>query len=119
MELDGITRSIAANFLLKEVKSNHLVFTMDETQASVFNEEQQRRITQALESYFGKEISVAIEPGKVTGETPSAWQQRKDEERLQEAIQTFENDDTVKEIVERFSGAIEPGSIEPTKPKQY
>jgi hypothetical protein len=42
-----------------------------------------------------------------------------EEERLDEAIQTFESDTTVQEIVDKFSGAIQKGSIESTKPKQY
>lgn len=119
LDLDGITRSIAANFLLQEVSGKKLVFVMDESQSTVFNEEQQRRINQALNTYFSDEVSLQVGPGEINTETPAAWQQRMDLERLAEAIQTFENDATVKEIVERFSGAIETDSIEPTKPKQY
>jgi len=119
LDLDGITRSIAANFLLQEVSGKKLVFVMDESQSTVFNEEQQRRINQALNTYFSDEVSLQVGPGEINTETPAAWQQRMDKERLAEAIQTFENDATVKEIVERFSGAIETDSIEPTKPKQY
>jgi len=119
LELEGITRSIAANCLLAEVKDTHIVLVMDESQSSVFNEEQQRRINQALVSYFDGEVSLEVQTGEIHHETPAAWQERKDNERLQEAIQTFENDETVKAIVEQFSGVIEPGSIEPTKPKQY
>ena len=119
LDLDGITRSIAANFLLQEVSGKKLVFVMDDTQSTVFNEEQQRRINQALNTYFSDEVSLQVGPGEINTETPAAWQQRMDKERLAEAIQTFENDATVKEIVERFSGAIETDSIEPTKPKQY
>jgi len=119
LDLDGITRSIAANFLLQEVSGKKLVFVMDDTQSTVFNEEQQRRINQALNTYFSDEVSLQVGPGEINTETPAAWQQRMDKERLAEAIQTFKNDATVKEIVERFSGAIETDSIEPTKPKQY
>ncbi len=119
LDLDGITRSIAANFLLQEVSGKKLVFVMDKSQSTVFNEEQQRRINQALNTYFSDEVSLQVGPGEINTETPAAWQQRMDKERLAEAIQAFENDATVKEIVERFSGAIETDSIEPTKPKQY
>ena len=119
LDLDGITRSIAANFLLQEVSGKKLVFVMDESQSTVFNEEQQRRINQALNTYFSDEVSLQVGPGEINTETPAAWQQRMDKERLAEAIQTFENDAIVKEIVERFSGAIETDSIEPTKPKHY
>lgn len=117
--LDGITRSIAANCLVGGVKDKQVKLILDESQTSVFNEEQQRRINAAFNTYFDEEISLEIQPGNIDAETPALWQQRMDQERLQEAIQTFENDTMVQEIVDRFSGSIQPDSIEPTKPKQY
>ena len=119
LALDGITRSIAANCLVGDVAGNQITLILDESQTSVFNEEQQRRINNALDGYFRQSVKVDIQPGKITGETPAAWRERKDKERLQAAIRTFENDETVKAIVDRFSGAIQPDSIEPTTPKQY
>jgi len=117
--LDGITRSITANCLLREVNGKHITLTLDESQTSVFNEEQQRRIKSAFDEYFQEEIQLEIKTGKIDAETPSAWRERMEQERLQTAIQVFQNDAMVKEILERFSGAIQPDTIEPTSPKQY
>ena len=117
--LEGITRSIAANCLVGEAEGADIRLVLDASQNSVFNEEQQRRIKAAFDAYFGRDINLVIEPGSIDAETPAAWRERMDRERLQEAVQVFENDATVRAIVDRFSGAIKPGSIEPTKPKQY
>ena len=119
LELEGITRSIAANCLLENVKGQHVSMLLDESQASVFNDEQQRRIKMAFDAYFNKDINLDINIGSINAETPAAWRKRMEEERLDEAIQTFESDTTVQEIVDKFSGAIQKGSIESTKPKQY
>jgi DNA polymerase-3 subunit gamma/tau len=119
LELEGITRSIAANCLLENVKNQHISLLLDESQASVFNDEQQRRIKMAFDAYFNKDINLDINIGSINAETPAAWRKRMEEERLDEAIQTFESDTTVQEIVDKFSGAIQKGSIESTKPKQY
>ena len=73
----------------------------------------------AFDAYFEKDINLDIEIGRIESETPAAWRQRMEKERLQEAIQTFEKDSTVHEIVEKFSGAIQKDTIESTKPKQY
>jgi DNA polymerase III subunit gamma/tau len=119
LELDGITRSIAANCLLAKVNKQQIFLLLDESQASVFNDEQLRRIKLAFDAYFEKDINLDIEIGRIESETPAAWRQRMEKERLQEAIQTFEKDSTVHEIVEKFSGAIQKDTIESTKPKQY
>src|SRR6056300_413753 len=119
LDLDGITRSITANCLLQEVNGTHITLTLDESQTSVFNEEQQRRIKSALDEYFKEDIQLEIKTGKIDAETPSAWRERMEQERLQTAIQVFQNDEMVNEILERFSGVIQPDTIEPTSPKQY
>ena len=119
LPLDGITRNIAANCLVREVKGSRIALVLDAGQMSVFNEEQQRRINAALDSYFSEEVQLTIAPGPIDAETPAAWRMRMDNERLQAAIETFRNDETVKAIVDTFSGAIQPDSIEPTSPRQY
>ena len=101
------------------MNGKHITLTLDESQTSVFNEEQQRRIKSAFDEYFQEEIQLEIKTGKIDAETPSAWRERMEQERLQTAIQVFQNDAMVKEILERFSGAIQPDTIEPTSPKQY
>ena len=119
LALDGITRSIAANCQVREVSGNRVSLALAESQMSVFNDEQRRRINSALDAYFGEAVQLDIAPGAIDGETPAAWRERMDRERLQAAIRTFENDATVQAIVDTFSGAIQPGSIEPTSPKPY
>jgi len=119
LPLDGITRSIAANCLVSAVNGNQVTLVLDASQTSVFNEEHQRRINSALDQYFGEAVKLEITPGTIDDETPAAWRQRKDNERLQAARQAFENDAVVKAIVDRFSGAIQPDTIEPTTPKHY
>ena len=117
--LDGITRSIAANCLLEKVEGKHIWLTLEESQTSVFNEEQQRRIKTAFDDYFQKDILLEVLTGTISAETPAAWRERQDRERLQLAITTFESDETVKEIIDRFSATIQTGSIEATSPKDY
>ena len=119
LSLEGITRSIAANCLLESVSGNHIVLVLDKSQMSVFNDEQERRISKAFDAYFEQTIQLDIRPGEVNVETPSAWRQRMERERLEAALRTFENDDTVQEIVKRFSGAVQRDSIVPTSPKHY
>lgn len=119
LPLEGITRSIAANCLVDAVTGNQVSLVLDEGQTAVFNDEHLRRVNTALNEYFQEEVRLSITPGSINAETPAIWRARMDQERLQKARETFANDATVKAILERFSGAIDPDSIEPTTPKHY
>ncbi|MEX2367493.1 MAG: DNA polymerase III subunit gamma/tau C-terminal domain-containing protein, partial [Pseudohongiellaceae bacterium] len=116
LPLSGITRNIAANCVLKSVSGDGLELLLEESQASVFNDEQKRRIQLALSEYFERDLSLVMETGNITSETPAAWRERKRQERLAQAIETFENDANVQEILTRFSGTIIPDSIQPLSP---
>ncbi|MBT6043987.1 MAG: hypothetical protein HOH14_10905, partial [Gammaproteobacteria bacterium] len=107
------------NCLLDKVEGKHIWLTLDESQTSVFNEEQQRRMKTAFDDYFQKDILLEVLTGTISAETPAAWRERQERERLQAAITTFESDETVKEIIDRFSASIQTGSIEATSPKDY
>src|SRR5690606_12763375 len=115
--LRGITRNIAANCVLQSVSGRGLVLVLDDSQASLYNDEQRRRIQDALSGYFGRELALRVEISpELAGETPAAWRRRMEQERLQRAIDEFENDAVVRELLERFSGSIQPGSIEALTP---
>ncbi|MDC0598958.1 hypothetical protein OAP18_03885, partial [Gammaproteobacteria bacterium] len=117
--LSGITKNIAANCVLKSATNEKIELLLQESQMAFYNEEQKRRIQEALNDYFVTPVVLEIEVGEGAHETPAAFRTRKDAERLQEALETFENDINVKEIVERFGATIQLESIEPLTPKQY
>lgn len=117
LSLTGITRSITSNCMLQSASEDQIVLMLDESQSSVFNDEHERRIQNALSEYFGKPLKLLIKVGAVNAETPAAYRQRKQQARIQKAIHTFENDDNVKEILQRFSGTIQQDTIEPLTPK--
>jgi DNA polymerase-3 subunit gamma/tau len=122
LKLSGITGNMAANSLLESVEGNELRLLIDETQATLLNEEHQRRIEQALCRYFDEPVVlvvVAQSLGEHPRETPARWRRRQEAERLLRAQKSFENDAAVQEIINRFAGVIVPDSIEPLTPRNY
>ena len=118
LPLSGITRNIASHCVLTDIDGDRLSLLLHEAQASVFNEEHQRRIEEALGGYFGRRVHLDISLGSIDarhGETPAAWRRRRLAERQQAALDTFTNDRNVQEILERFSGTILTDTVEPVQ----
>ena len=121
LNLSGITRSIAAHCLLKNVVDKNITLALDVSHSKVLNEGYQEKIEKALSDYFESKLVLNIEQEELASEleTPAAYRLRKQQERQLIAEEVFKNDDNVKTLVERFEGSILPDSIEPLTPEDY
>lgn len=121
LKLNGMTRSIAAQCLLTDVKGENLTLTLDRSQQAVFSEDQQLKIEQALSDYFGQKVTLSVQPGDIDNEleTPAAYRTRKQHERQKTAETVFRNDANVKILLDRFGGSILTDSIKPLTPEDY
>ena len=79
----------------------------------LFNPGHAERIRLALQNYFDTPVSVSIEPGRPTGETPAMRLAREREERQREAEAAIESDVRVQQLIQRFDGELDRGSITP------
>jgi DNA polymerase-3 subunit gamma/tau len=113
LELSGVTRSIAGNTVLADVTGNRLTLVLGERNATLYNEEQRKRIEQVLSGYFGVPIELRIEFGQITGETPAAYRQRREQEHREAATRTFNEHPVVRWLLADFGGEIRNDSIIP------
>jgi len=113
LHLSGVTRSIAANCALQDVSGNRLTLVLEDSKATLFNDEHRKRIEAALTACFGIAVILQVDIGVPAAETPAAWRQRSDSERQQAAVAAFTNDPVVQAVLERFGGEIMGGSIAP------
>ena len=111
----GIVGNVLGNSELIKADDATLHFMLDQNQSAVFSPELVPKLQQALADYFETEITVQISLGEVTSETPAILSQRLKQERHQEMIQEFEQDENVQELVRHFSGSIAKDSIAPVK----
>ena len=119
LSLSGVSRNIAANCILKDVTGNHLLLLLQDTQATIFNDEHRKRIENAMRDYFAVPLVLRIETGCLTSESPAGFKQRKEQERKQRAIKLFTEDAVVRELVERFGAEIQFESITPLTPQDW
>jgi DNA polymerase-3 subunit gamma/tau len=98
------------------VKGNQLSLTLDEKQATLFNDEHRVRIQNALAAYFDVSVELRMQPGVISTETPAQERQRLEREYLERAREKFRSDPLVQEFLRQFAAQIQPESINPVHP---
>lgn len=114
--LVGIVYNIASHCVLQEQRDDHFVFVLDQDHASLFNSGHSDKIRLALQNYLSRPVSVSVEPGKPTTETPAQRTARLAAERQREAVQAIEHDPQLQQLIQRFDGELDRSSITPMDP---
>ena len=111
--MGGVTGAIVSHCELAGFEGSKLLLRLDREHDTLYNDNHRQRIQAALIDYFGEPISLDVETGIITTETPAAWRERRRLERLAAARQSFLSDDRVQAIVNVFSGRVLEQTIEP------
>ena len=115
LDLGGVTRTLAANCLLKAVDDNRCQLRLADHHASLWNASHEDRIAVSLSELYGQKLKVEIEVGDTEIETPAQQDAREQQERMAEAVAEIENDKRVRQLVENFNGRIDTASILPIR----
>jgi DNA polymerase-3 subunit gamma/tau len=113
LKVGGITENVLANTVFDSASSDVINLTLDQTQSAIYNPDQDSKIEQVFNDYFGKPVSVNISISVPNEETSSALRQRLRNERQIELVAQFEGDENVQELVKHFSGSVAKDSILP------
>ena len=111
LPVSGIAREFMQQSEL--VSANGLDFTVRVPIRALAAASTVARARAALSEYFGAEVRLAVETGKVEGPTAVAIAREHDEQRLATAQASLEADPFVRTLIEDFNGAIVPGSVRP------
>lgn len=113
LELGGVTRTLAFNCELTRIDGAAVVLTLREHHASMLNDVHIKRIREALSSYVETPVSLTVDIGEVTAETPQEAHDREVEEARVRAVAAIENDENVRRLIETFDGKLNIDSIVP------
>lgn len=111
--LKGMTRNILMQCGFVSCEEGTLNLLIDPQYIDLLNASHQSRIEQALAEILDAAVKVAIKAGTVTEETPAAWDQRINAERLRAARESLESDENVQHWVTEFGATLEIDSIKP------
>lgn len=111
--LSGLTGSIAANCTLVAQEGDHWTLHLDPEQSALFNPVQHERLNAALNSYYGRPLTLNLLLQTPEQETPAQAAARARQERQRQAEQAIHADPRVQTLMSRFDAVIRENSIEP------
>ncbi|CAA0118585.1 DNA polymerase III subunit tau [Halioglobus japonicus] len=112
--LRGMMLNIASHCELQRRQDNDLAFVLDSGHAALFNDTHSDKLRLALQNYFGFALTVSVELGQPSGETPAMRLNRLAEERQAEAVVAIETDPQLQALIARFDAELDHSSIQPT-----
>jgi len=113
LSFTGMTAHIAENLSLESIEGNNIHFNVSQVQKNVLDETQKERIQSSLSRYFSQPIIVGFDSENSTRETPWQCFEKLRAKRLRQAIDSFQADGVVQQIVAAFSAEIDRSSIMP------
>ena len=109
--LSGVTLSVASNCRLVTSTPNSCKLVLSESQASLWNKNQESRIKAGLTRYYGLDFSLEFEIGSISGQTPAQIEAERREAARLAAVELIEADDKVKQLIESFDGTLDVDTI--------
>ena len=109
----GILQSTVANCQLIGRQGNEFHFVLDKANSTLYDTSHEKRLAGLLGDYFVEQVTVHIQMGETTAETPAKMAIRLREERLQDAISAIKNDPIVQQLIAQFGATLREETIQP------
>ncbi|MGK0296685.1 MAG: DNA polymerase-3 subunit gamma/tau [Gammaproteobacteria bacterium] len=114
MALTGLVKELAGNCILKEHTKEKIHLVLLPSQEHMLKTIQKERLQNAIAERFGKDVKLVISVDELDEETPKQQAKRKEEEKKQNAVESFSEDPAVKEMIDTFSANVEKNTIQPS-----
>ena len=103
---DDPAKLIADRCVLVEKTEDLYRLRLDQAQGALLTDRQDPALEQALRRLLGREVRIQIEAGELPAESPAQLRQRVEAERREAAHRLFEQDSTVRSLIDRFDGRV-------------
>ena len=113
LKLKGMTKMLAQHSEARVFSADKIELCVPEIHKHLLEEKYQDKIQESLDTYFGKPVKLKFSIGSITGLTPAALQQQKEQARQSAAVAAIETDPVVQQLVEEFDAKIIVSSIKP------
>ena len=116
--LTGAVRLLASNCAYLRRESNTVHLGLDPRSESLLTRQRKDTLAERLSAHFDEKLTVDIEIGAETAETPVQEESRMADERMEAARQTLEADPNVQALKDMFDAELKTDSIELINPSQ-
>jgi DNA polymerase-3 subunit gamma/tau len=113
LPLEGMLRNLVANTCLMQTDGGQLVFHSDAGHMRLFGEAHQKRFAQVLNETLNQAYQVHVFEGPIQFETPAQRAQRLQQERLEQAVVSIEQDPKVQALRQAFNAQVIMDTITP------
>jgi DNA polymerase-3 subunit gamma/tau len=107
LSLGGVAKMIAEHSIPSSFSESAITLLLSGEHDTLLNDAQVQNLQRGLSELVGKNISVRVEVGEPTSETPSQRKMRLRAERQAEAEAAMREDATVQSLLEDFDGKLE------------
>ena len=111
MNLSGVTLSLSSNCVVENVSENTCELVLNKHHASLWNQNHETRISNALSTYMGRKIQVNVTIGEPKTETPAEADIREKKLAEESAIELINNDNNIRQLIQNFDGHLDQDSI--------
>ena len=113
LNVTGMVRELAANCVLAGRDTHKVHLLLDAAHQHLRSANCERRLEQALQSYYSGSVRLEIKTGTLTEETPALQRMRNENERYRAAQDAIESDTNVQALREAFGARVIPDTIQP------
>ncbi len=117
LNLNGMTKVLAENCVLKHLTKNNAHLQIDPKHASLANEKQTKQLQQVLQKQFSDDFQLKIDVCKLDTTSPAQQVEHKMTTALKDAKTALIEDPHVQSILQDFGGSLDENSIKIIKPQ--
>lgn len=112
-QLSGMVRQFALNCVPVSFESNLLRLSLDDAASHSRTPQLEERLLQGLTKYLGQPIRIAFESNSANLMTPARQRVQQEQDKTARAVESFEQDPTVRALRERFGASVDSTSVKP------
>lgn len=113
MKVTGMTRELANNCVLEGIDESICALVLDSGHAQLQTPRATQKLEQALSDYLQRSIKLKINCTDTKDITPAQQNVQDQQNKQQLAVQSIQEDQTVKALKDQFDARVMPGTIEP------
>ena len=114
-QLSGMIRQFALNCIPVSFEQDVLRLALDPQAADRRTQQVEDRLVQQISRFMERPIRVVIESAHAEVATPARQRAREEQQRSEDAVQSFDKDPAVRALRDRFGAAVEGGSVKPVQ----
>ncbi|MBU0744977.1 MAG: DNA polymerase III subunit gamma/tau [Gammaproteobacteria bacterium] len=111
LEVTGPTLALLQHCIVTKITENEVEIMLEPNQAPLLNKKQEERINAALSKHFNSPMAAIIKLGTANMETSANIKKRENSRKQNEALQTIEKDQGIKELMSKFDAKIIANSV--------